>query len=95
MPAAASEDMGNSLQDVQSLQKKNNALKGEIEGHDPRKEDVIQRARAMIDEGHPQSAAMEQGINDLEEMWRQLQEAQDTRKDNLVDSEKAQQVGYN
>ncbi|XP_072024969.1 spectrin beta chain-like isoform X3 [Amphiura filiformis] len=95
MPVATSEDMGNSLQDVQSLMKKNNALKGEIEGHGPRKEDVIQRAKAMIDEGHPQSAAMEQGIGELDDMWSQLQDAQDTRKDNLVDSEKAQQYYFN
>ena len=93
MPLAASDNIGNSLQDVQSLQKKNNALKSEINGHEPRKEDVIQRAQAMIDEGHPQTAAIEQGIQNIEEGWRDLVEAQDERKDKLVDSDKAQQVG--
>ena len=72
--------------------KKNNALKSEIDGHEQRKEDVIQRAKAMIEENHPQSAAMEQGIQELDDMWKQLEDAQDERKDKLVDSEKAQQV---
>ena len=92
MPQATSTDIGNSLQAVQVLQKKNNSLKVEIDGHEVRITELCNRAKEIVAEGHPQGDKINQGVNELQDMWQQLLDAMKDRKEKLIDSEKAQQV---
>ena len=92
MPQATSTDIGNSLQAVQTLQKKNNSLKVEIDGHEVRITELCNRASAIVDEGHPQGDKIKQAVNELQDMWQQLLDAMKERKAKLIDSEKAQEV---
>ena len=94
MPLATSNDIGNSLQSVQTLQKKNNSLRTEIEGHELRITELCSRAKAIVEEGHPQSQKIEEAIQELQDMWQQLLDAMKERKAKLIDSEKAQEVGW-
>ncbi|XP_033634187.1 spectrin beta chain-like [Asterias rubens] len=95
MPQATSTDIGNSLQAVQVLQKKNNSLKVEIDGHEVRITELCNRAKEIVAEGHPQGDKINQGVNELQDMWQQLLDAMKDRKEKLIDSEKAQQYYFN
>ncbi|XP_022091369.1 spectrin beta chain, non-erythrocytic 1-like [Acanthaster planci] len=95
MPQATSNDIGNSLQAVQTLQKKNNSLKTEIDGHELRITELCTRANTMVEEGHPQSEKIQTGIQELQDMWQQLLDAMKDRKAKLIDSEKAQEYYFN
>lgn len=92
LPLATSHDVGNNLQAVQTLQKKTNTLNAEVDGHVPQVEEVIERGKAMIEQGHPQSEYIKVSITELEEHVIMLKSAITGRKDKLVDSNKAQQV---
>ncbi|XP_071480653.1 spectrin beta chain, non-erythrocytic 1-like [Diadema antillarum] len=95
LPLATSQDVGNSLQVVQTLQKKTNSLNAEVDGHVPRLEEVIERGKAMIEQGHPQSEYIQVSITELEEHLTILKSAITERKEKLVDSTKAQQYYFN
>ncbi|XP_030854304.1 spectrin beta chain, non-erythrocytic 1 isoform X1 [Strongylocentrotus purpuratus] len=95
LPLATSHDVGNNLQAVQTLQKKTNTLNAEVDGHVPQVEEVIERGKAMIEQGHPQSEYIKVSITELEEHVIMLKSAISGRKDKLVDSNKAQQYYFN
>ncbi|XP_038072907.1 spectrin beta chain, non-erythrocytic 1-like isoform X2 [Patiria miniata] len=95
MPLATSNDIGNSLQAVQTLQKKNNSLRTEIDGHELRITELCGRANTVIEEGHPQSEKIKTGVQELQDMWQQLLDAMKERKAKLIDSEKAQEYYFN
>ena len=92
MPQASSTDYGNSLLSVQMLQKKNKSLRNEIDGHQPRIQGVINVGDNLIEEGHPSSELFQSKIDELIASWDELQNAVDSRKQNLELSETAQQV---
>lgn len=94
MPAATSTDYGNSLQSVRTLQKKNNALQSEIDGHQPRVDEVCERGQAMIDENHPKSPEIEEGLKDMNDQLDKLKNAVKDRDDRLKESEKAQKYYF-
>uniref|UniRef100_A0A4W3I115 Spectrin beta chain n=1 Tax=Callorhinchus milii TaxID=7868 RepID=A0A4W3I115_CALMI len=50
MPIATSTDHGHNLQTVQLLMKKNRTLQKEIQGHQPRIDDVLERGENMIEQ---------------------------------------------
>lgn len=92
MPAATSTDYGNSLQSVRTLQKKNNALQTEIDGHQPRIDEVCERGQAMIEENHPRSPEIDEGLRNMNDQLEKLKDAVKDRDDRLKESEKAQKV---
>ncbi|XP_071963526.1 spectrin beta chain-like isoform X2 [Antedon mediterranea] len=94
MPPATSQDIGNNLQAVQTLQKKNNSLKAEVDGHEPRIVEVCDRGRAAIDENHPFSDQIDKSIGEVNDQWEKLKDAVDARKDRLIESEKAQRYYF-
>uniref|UniRef100_A0A8C8D622 Spectrin beta chain n=1 Tax=Oncorhynchus tshawytscha TaxID=74940 RepID=A0A8C8D622_ONCTS len=85
LPLAMSDEHGNNLQAVQMLLKKNQTLQREMEGHQPRVDEVLERGRRMT------SAATEAGGPELEEVWSRLQDEMAKRRDRLNGSNLAQQ----
>lgn len=77
---------------VQMLQSKNKSLRNEIDSHEPSIITVVDSGLALIEEGHPQSDEFQQHIDDLNRRWNELQDAVETRKNRLEQSELAQQV---
>ncbi|XP_037873168.2 spectrin beta chain isoform X9 [Bombyx mori] len=91
MPLATSTDYGNSLFNVQMLQKKTQSLKTETDNHEPRILTVISNGQKLIDEGHESSPEFKQLIDELTARWRELKDAIEERKNNLSQWEKAHQ----
>ncbi|KAM9842482.1 spectrin beta chain, erythrocytic [Aulostomus maculatus] len=95
MPPAMSQEHGHNLQTVQMLLKKNQTLQREIEGHQPRIDEVLERGRRMAAaaraEGRPEEERIRDQSKDLEETWARLQDEMAKRKERLNASNMAQQ----
>ncbi|KAI1895207.1 hypothetical protein AGOR_G00103930 [Albula goreensis] len=94
LPLAMSEEHGNNLQTVQLLLKKNQTLQREIEGHQPRIDEVLERGRRMMAAESPESGRIREQMKELEEVWARLQEEMGKRRERLAGSNMAQQY-YN
>uniref|UniRef100_A0A671Q5B9 Spectrin beta chain n=1 Tax=Sinocyclocheilus anshuiensis TaxID=1608454 RepID=A0A671Q5B9_9TELE len=96
LPMAMSEDHGNNLQTVQLLLKKNQSLQKEIDGHQPRIDEVSERGRRMVAaaEGSPEEEHMSEEMKKLQEVWAKLQDEMAQRRARLYGSNEAQQY-YN
>uniref|UniRef100_A0A3Q2ZFB6 Spectrin beta chain n=1 Tax=Hippocampus comes TaxID=109280 RepID=A0A3Q2ZFB6_HIPCM len=98
MPLALSQDHGNDLQTVQMLLKRNQTLQKEIEGHQPRVDEVLERGRGMAatagEDRGPEAERLAGQLRELEEAWPRLREQMTRRKDRLDASHRAQQF-YN
>ncbi|XP_043118343.1 spectrin beta chain, erythrocytic isoform X1 [Puntigrus tetrazona] len=96
LPMAMSEEHGNNLQTVQLLLKKNQSLQKEIDGHQPRIDEVLERGRRMVvaAEGSPEEEHMSEEMKKLQDVWAKLQEEMAKRRARLYGSNEAQQY-YN
>ncbi|KAJ7990853.1 hypothetical protein DPEC_G00291220 [Dallia pectoralis] len=98
LPLAMSEEHGDHLQEVQLLLKKNQTLQKEIEGHQPRVGEVLERGRRMAfaatEEGGPEAQRIGEQVKELEEVWSRLQEEMAKRRNRLNGSNLTQQY-YN
>ncbi|XP_051502717.1 spectrin beta chain, non-erythrocytic 1-like isoform X2 [Myxocyprinus asiaticus] len=96
LPMAMSEDHGNNLQTVQLLLKKNQSLQKEIDSHQPRIDEVLERGRRMVvvAEGNPEAERMSEEMRKLQEVWAKLQDEMAKRRARLYGSNEAQQY-YN
>ncbi|CAB1335514.1 unnamed protein product [Coregonus sp. 'balchen'] len=98
LPLAMSDEHGNNLQAVQLLLKKNQTLQREMEGHQPRVDEVLERGRRMAsaatEEGGPEAERIGEQVKELKEVWARLQEEMAKRRDRLNGSNLAQQY-YN
>uniref|UniRef100_A0A3B4FBW8 Spectrin beta chain n=2 Tax=Pundamilia nyererei TaxID=303518 RepID=A0A3B4FBW8_9CICH len=98
MPLAMSQEHGHNLQTVQMLLKKNQTLQKEIEGHQPRVDEVLERGRRMAiaagAEGKPEAERITDQLKELEEAWARLQDEMVKRRERLNGSNLAQQY-YN
>ncbi|KAJ8401132.1 hypothetical protein AAFF_G00387140 [Aldrovandia affinis] len=94
LPLAMSEEHGNNLQAVQLLLKKNQTLQKEIEGHEPRIDEVLDRGRRMVAAESPESEHIGRQMEELEDVWGRLQDEMGKRRDRLAGSNQAQQY-YN
>ncbi|XP_070836102.1 spectrin beta chain, erythrocytic isoform X1 [Chaetodon trifascialis] len=98
MPLAMSQEHGHNLQTVQMLLKKNQTLQREIEGHQPRIDEVLERGRRMAAaasaEGRPEAERIADQLKELEEAWARLQDEMAKRRERLNGSNLAQQY-YN
>merc|ERR1719319_505328 len=94
MAAASTRDMGNSLQAVILLQKKNKMMISEIENHEIRINAVVENGQRLIAEDHKQSVEWQQGTDDLQEKWAELKDLLEARKQQLLMSERVQQFLY-
>ncbi|KAF4102423.1 spectrin beta chain, erythrocytic isoform X1 [Onychostoma macrolepis] len=96
LPMAMSEEHGNNLQTVQLLLKKNQSLQKEIDGHQPRIDEVLERGRRMVAaaEGSPEEEHMSEEMKKLHDVWAKLQDEMAKRRARLYVSNEAQQY-YN
>ncbi|XP_028856449.1 spectrin beta chain, erythrocytic-like [Denticeps clupeoides] len=90
---AMSQDHGNNLQTVQLLLKKNQSLQKEVEGHQPRVAEVLDRGHrmALASEGSPEAEHIREQMRELEEAWPRLLEEIGKRRERLRGADKAQQ----
>ncbi|XP_037341699.2 spectrin beta chain, erythrocytic isoform X2 [Pungitius pungitius] len=94
MPQAMSQENGHNLQTVQMLLKKNQTLQREIEGHQPRVDEVLERGGRMASaagaEGRPEAERIAEQLKELEEAWVRLQGEVAQRRGRLSGSSLAQ-----
>ncbi|NWW45831.1 SPTB2 protein, partial [Pedionomus torquatus] len=94
MPIATSTDHGHNLQTVQLLIKKNQTLQKEIQGHQPRIDDIFERSQNIITEGSPNAEVIQQRLADLQQLWNLLIEEAEKRHKRLEESHRAQQYYF-
>ncbi|KAK2182078.1 hypothetical protein NP493_368g02093 [Ridgeia piscesae] len=94
MPQATSTDYGNSLLSVQMLQKKNQSLHNEINNHRPYLDNVLETGEGLIDSQHPLADDFQRNMDELKQMWEELDKAVEYRREQLVLSEIAQQYFF-
>ncbi|XP_034534159.1 spectrin beta chain, non-erythrocytic 1-like [Notolabrus celidotus] len=93
-PVATSTDHGHNLQTVQLLIKKNQTLQKEIQGHQPRIDDILERSASLLQDESSCAAVIRQRMADLQELWRQLREEAEQRHSRLEEAHKAQQYYF-
>ncbi|TGZ63077.1 hypothetical protein CRM22_007109 [Opisthorchis felineus] len=86
-----SSKMGNSLLAAQQLLRRHRMLANEVENHRPRIDSVCQEGEQMIQEGHPRSDRFRKAIDELWDLWGQLEEVVSSRHQKLLENEVAQQ----
>uniref|UniRef100_A0A8B9VVN4 Spectrin beta chain n=1 Tax=Anas zonorhyncha TaxID=75864 RepID=A0A8B9VVN4_9AVES len=94
MPIATSTDHGHNLQTVQLLIKKNQTLQKEIQGHQPRIDDIFERSQNIITDSSPNAEAIQQRLADLKQLWSLLIEETEKRHKRLEESHRAQQYYF-
>ncbi|XP_006873598.1 PREDICTED: spectrin beta chain, non-erythrocytic 1 isoform X2 [Chrysochloris asiatica] len=95
MPLATSTDHGHNLQTVQLLIKKNQTLQKEIQGHQPRIDDIFERSQNIVtDSSSPDAETIRQRLGDLKQLWSLLIEETEKRHRRLEESHKAQQYYF-
>ncbi|XP_055520757.1 spectrin beta chain, non-erythrocytic 1-like isoform X2 [Leucoraja erinacea] len=94
LPLATSTDHGNNLPTVQLLIKKNQTLEKEIQGHQPRIDDIGERGETLAVAGRVDSEILRARLGDLQETWRDLKEETNHRDRRLQESQKAQQFYF-
>ncbi|XP_073195261.1 spectrin beta chain, non-erythrocytic 1 isoform X2 [Lepidochelys kempii] len=94
MPIATSTDHGHNLQTVQLLIKKNQTLQKEIQGHQPRIDDIFERSQNVITDSSLNAEALQQRLADLQQLWNLLIEETEKRHKRLEESHKAQQYYF-
>ncbi|XP_078262431.1 spectrin beta chain, non-erythrocytic 1-like isoform X2 [Rhinoraja longicauda] len=91
MPLATSTDHGHNLQAVQLLMKKNKTFQKEIQGHQPRIDDVLERGEKMIVDQRPDAGTIKEQLKELNGLWDKLQEETEERQKRLESTNVAQQ----
>ncbi|XP_071235761.1 spectrin beta chain, non-erythrocytic 1-like isoform X2 [Salvelinus alpinus] len=96
MPLAISTDHGNNLQTVQLLIKKNQTLQKEIQGHQPRCDDIFERGQQVLkdDDNSLSGEGIHQRLADLRRLWAQILEETGKRHGRLEEAHKAQQYYF-
>ncbi|KAM3868814.1 spectrin family protein isoform 2-T2 [Diretmus argenteus] len=91
MPLATSTDHGKDLPTVQLLIKKNQTLQKEIQGHQPRIDDIHRRGTTQSQVDGERQSALEGRLVELRDLWAQLIAETDERHARLMEANRAQQ----
>uniref|UniRef100_A0A3Q2GIH4 Spectrin beta chain n=1 Tax=Cyprinodon variegatus TaxID=28743 RepID=A0A3Q2GIH4_CYPVA len=91
MPLATSTDHGKDLPTVQLLIKKNQTLQKEIQGHQPRIDDIHRRGEAQSQVDGERQSVLKDRLVELKDLWDQLIGETDKRHDRLMEANRAQQ----
>ncbi|XP_049653444.1 spectrin beta chain, non-erythrocytic 4-like isoform X2 [Accipiter gentilis] len=83
LPLATLKDHGTNLQTVQQFIKKNQNLRQEIQVHQPRVDEVLERARAVASIKSPEAEGVRRLLEHLGTMWGELQEQAERRQQTL------------
>uniref|UniRef100_A0A665VSJ8 Spectrin beta chain n=1 Tax=Echeneis naucrates TaxID=173247 RepID=A0A665VSJ8_ECHNA len=94
MPLATSTDHGHNLQTVQLLIKKNQTLQKEIQGHQPRFDDIFERSQHVLREESPTSEPIRQRLSELQSLWDQIRKETEKRHSRLSEAHEAQQYYF-
>ncbi|KAG7231702.1 hypothetical protein INR49_010469, partial [Caranx melampygus] len=94
MPLATSTDHGHNLQTVQLLIKKNQTLQKEIQGHQPRFDDIFERSQHVLREDSPTSEPIRQRLGELQSLWEQIKKETEKRHSRLSEAHEAQQYYF-
>uniref|UniRef100_A0A1A8V3F3 Spectrin beta chain n=1 Tax=Nothobranchius furzeri TaxID=105023 RepID=A0A1A8V3F3_NOTFU len=94
IPVARSTDHGHNLQTVQLLIKKNQTLQKEIQGHQPRYDDIFERSQHILREGSPTAELIRQRLTDLQSLWDQMKKETEKRHARLSEAHEAQQYYF-
>lgn len=89
-PLAGSKDLGNSLTEVQSLQKKHQALESEISSQEQIISVIIHRGQHMIQSGHFAGAEIESQCSNLQKQLLQIRDLASVRRLRLLDAIESQ-----
>ncbi|XP_064174889.1 spectrin beta chain, non-erythrocytic 1-like isoform X2 [Anguilla rostrata] len=94
MPIATSTDHGHNLQTVQLLIKKNQTLQKEVQGHQPRCDDIFERSQGVLRDDSPNAEAIRQRLADLQRLWGLMGEEVEKRHARLEEAHCAQQYYF-
>ncbi|XP_056250812.1 spectrin beta chain, non-erythrocytic 1 isoform X2 [Seriola aureovittata] len=94
MALATSTDHGHNLQTVQLLIKKNQTLQKEIQGHQPRFDDIFERSQHILREDSPTSDLIRQRLDELQSLWEQIRKETEKRHSRLSEAHEAQQYYF-
>ncbi|KAI5608533.1 spectrin beta chain, non-erythrocytic 1, partial [Silurus asotus] len=94
MPLATSTDHGQNLQTVQMLIKKNQTLQKEIQGHQPRCDDIFERSQNIVTGDNPSVEAIRARLDELQELWNLLIQETAKRHERLEEAHRAQQYYF-
>uniref|UniRef100_A0A673NI05 Spectrin beta chain, non-erythrocytic 1-like n=1 Tax=Sinocyclocheilus rhinocerous TaxID=307959 RepID=A0A673NI05_9TELE len=94
MPLATSTDHGHNLQTVQLLIKKNQTLQKEIQGHQPRCDDIFERSQSILKADSPNVEAIQVRLSDLQQLWSLIIQETEKRHARLEEAHKAQQYYF-
>ncbi|KAM4599411.1 spectrin beta chain, non-erythrocytic 1 isoform 3-T3 [Fundulus diaphanus] len=94
MTLASSTDHGHNLQTVQLLIKKNQTLQKEIQGHQPRYDDIFQRSQQVLRAGSPTAEPIRQRLGELQALWEQIRKETERRHGRLSEAHQAQQYYF-
>ncbi|XP_060941485.1 spectrin family protein isoform X1 [Limanda limanda] len=91
MPLANSTEHGKDLPTVQLLIKKNQTLQKEIQGHQPRIDDIQGRGNTQSQVDGERQSVLEERLVELKDLWDQLIGETDKRHARLIEANRAQQ----
>ncbi|XP_065818837.1 spectrin family protein isoform X1 [Labrus bergylta] len=91
MPLATSTDHGKDLPTVQLVIKKNQTLQKEIQGHQPRIDDIHRRGMTQSQVDGERQSVLEERLVELRDLWDQLIAETDKRHTRLIEANRAQQ----
>ncbi|TNM85628.1 hypothetical protein fugu_007899 [Takifugu bimaculatus] len=94
MAIATSTEHGYNLQTVQLLIKKNQTLQKEIQGHQPRTDDIMERSHSLLQDEASGTSGIQQRLMELQELWSQLRKEVELRHSRLQEAHNAQQYYF-
>ncbi|XP_043992845.1 spectrin beta chain, non-erythrocytic 1-like [Gambusia affinis] len=94
LPLATSTDHGHNLQTVQLLIKKNQTLQKEIQGHQPRYDDIFERSQQVLRAGSPTAEPIRLRLTELQALWERIRKETENRHSRLSEAHEAQQYYF-
>ncbi|KAM4720867.1 spectrin beta chain, non-erythrocytic 2 isoform 2-T2 [Rhinophrynus dorsalis] len=91
MPMAVSTEHGKDLPTVQLLIKKNQTLQKELQGHQPRIDDILERGKSMVKNSSLDAQEIGERLQLLKDTWEELATEAGKRHARLEESHAAQQ----
>lgn len=69
-------------------------MQKEIQGHQPRITDILERSQSLLQDESSNSDGIRQRLSDLQQLWTQLMEEVERRNERLQEAHKAQQYYF-
>ena len=91
LPLALNEDLGNGLEETRSLHKKHGLLEQELQAHSPLVHAALRNGKQLVDQKHYASNEIDEKVFDLDEKFKNLKNAIESRGLKLQDALEVQQ----